>query len=188
MDVLPVDPVTPITLALRSLRQPVARLCRDFSGSSAARMTPVVFGFPGVFGVLGGRQHAPGAGGQGLRGEAAAVGVLAPEADEQGAGAGVTGVDRDVLGPVGGRRPGYERSAGGCGDSLRIPSLHLARAAASGTSRAIRRSSNRIATGDYLAPRRAGATGAQRPTATPLNASCATVTSSNGTFRPPSNS
>ena len=41
VDVLPVEPVTPMTCAPSSRRQAVASLCRAFRGSSALRTTPV---------------------------------------------------------------------------------------------------------------------------------------------------
>ena len=56
-----------------------------------------IAGLLGVFGVLGRGQDAPGAGGQGLLREPAAVGVLAFETDEQSPRACGARIDRGTL-------------------------------------------------------------------------------------------
>ena len=88
VDVLPVEPVTPMTWAPSSRRQAVARFCRAFRGSSAARTTPSCAWFASRLRVIGRDEHAPGSGLEGLGREGAAVDVRAGQADEQGSGAG----------------------------------------------------------------------------------------------------
>ena len=169
VEVLPVDPVTPITCASSSRRQArgeaLQRGERVLGGEQRAGHRA-----SGGLGVLGRRQHPPRAGGQRLRREPAAVGVLAPSPTNSAPGPASRESMTTRSGPalLGGRAD--EPGAGRPRDLLGCPGPHAL-------------------IGRVLAGSGGQRPGAVQPAArTPSSASRATVTSSNGILRPPSNS
>ena len=124
VEVLPVEPVMPMTWAPSSRRQARASACSAASGSSAAsrhaRRRRV--------GVVGADEDAPGARVQRGRREAPAVDALAAQADEEVARADVARVDHHALGPA--RRPGRAgtriRAPAASATRLRRPRAHAA--------------------------------------------------------------
>ena len=100
VDVLPVEPVTPMTCAPSSRRQAVASFCRAFRGSSAARTTPVAPPCPPAARRAAGRRAPPRPRPRAPRRERAAVDVRTGQADEQRAGADGARVDRHALRPA----------------------------------------------------------------------------------------
>ena len=93
VEVLPVEPVTPITLAPSSRRHSRAMDWSSASGSAAVITVPP----SSPSRVLGRHQHAGRAGGQRLGGEPPTVGALAAQAHEQVPGSHVTRVDHGAL-------------------------------------------------------------------------------------------
>ncbi len=139
--VLPVEPVTAITCAPSSRRHAVASRCSAASGLSAA--STVACEASSRWRVLGRREHTPRPVGERLRGELAAIDVLASETDEQRAWAGLAGVDHDPLRARRRRRRRRDQPrARRARDALGRPALHERTGTPRNTSRATSRSSN----------------------------------------------
>ena len=153
VEVFPTEPVTAITCAARSRRQARASAPSEATGCSAASTAPASVARGRVARPAGRGDHAPGAGAQGVGGEAPAVDALAREREEQVARLDRARVDHDARRPLAGAVDAAQQlRARRAGDPLVGPVPHARPSPAAARHRPQRRARDLDVVERLLAP------------------------------------